>query len=220
MYASAVPLPLVRLHDYAIVDPATGAPLLHVEDLAIRAGERTVITGPSGAGKSLLLAAIVGRPPQALRTSGVRESAPGLRRIGLVPQRGSDALHPLLAVRTQLRRATGATDRDVAAALDEVGLDAALGRRRPAELSGGQAQRVAIALARLSGAHLVVADEPTSALDGETRDEIVALLIERFTARDNALVVTTHDPAVAAALGTRRIDVADGRVRSREVAAA
>lgn len=134
-----------------------------------------------------------------------------------MPQRGVEAFHPLIRLGRQLRVVTGADRTRAGDVLARVGLgDPRLRRRRrPAELSGGQAQRAAIALAVLSGAGLVVADEPTSALDPQTRDDVLSLLtgaLASDAAGAPALVVSTHDPEVAAVLGARRLEVLDGRI--------
>lgn len=107
---------------------------------------------------------------------------------------------------------TGASPARVAEVLDSVGLtDADLQRRRPTELSGGQAQRAAVALAALTDAPLILADEPTSALDHESRDQTLRLL-ERIVRPEQTLVVATHDLTVAEVLGTRRLRLAQGAI--------
>lgn len=203
----------VRVHA-----PGVARPLLEVPHLEISAGERIVVRGPSGSGKTLLLSVLSGRLAPGLALAGERVVA-GVRRVGFVPQRGIEALHPLVRLRRQLSAVTGADAARVAQVLGRVGLtDPRLARRRPAELSGGQAQRAAIALAVLTGAPLVIADEPTSALDPQTRDEVLGLLtdvLEAFGAETRTaptLVVSTHDPEVADALSARRLEVAAGRI--------
>lgn len=169
-----------------------------------------VVTGPSGSGKSLLLSTLAGRWPVGVDESGERTTE--LDRLGFVPQRGLDALHPLIPLGRQLQRVTRASPDRVAGVLDAVGLsDPALQRRRPAELSGGQAQRAAVALASLTEAPLILADEPTSALDHESRDQTIDLFL-RLVEPNQALVVATHDVAVAEALATRRFHVKHGAV--------
>ncbi|WP_277209882.1 ATP-binding cassette domain-containing protein [Isoptericola croceus] len=211
-----------RLADRAIlslrdvtVRTAGGRTLLAVAELDIVPGERIVITGPSGSGKSLLLSTLTGRWPVGLRFDGERRGL--LDRIGFVPQRGLDALHPLVPLSRQLRAVTSATPARVAEVLDAVGLpDPALQRRRPTELSGGQAQRAAVALAALTKAPLILADEPTSALDHESRDQTLRLL-ESVLGPEQTLVVATHDVTVAEVLGTRHLCVADGQVSENTV---
>lgn len=198
-----------------------GRTLLEVDRLEVRPGDRIALVGPSGSGKSLTLAALAGRLPHPVAVlAGSRVAGP--LRIGVVPQRGQDALHPLLAVGRQLAAVTRRPRADVVAALERLGLDAAaLWGRRPAELSGGQAQRVTIALAALGVPDLVLADEPTSALDPESRDETLALLLGLVESDSPAaLVVATHDPAVPRLLGARTLRVTAGVVVAEETAGA
>lgn len=206
---------MLTLADVRVRAADETTPLLEVPRLEVAAGERIVVCGPSGAGKSLLLSVLAARLLDGLTLTG-RRDAPGLERVGFVPQRGIEAFHPLIRLGRQLRVVTGADRTRAGDALARVGLgDPRLRRRRPAELSGGQAQRAAIALAVLSGAGLVVADEPTSALDPQTRDEVLSLLtgaLASGAAGAPALVVSTHDPEVAAVLGARRLEVRDGRI--------
>lgn len=200
---------ILSLRD-AVVCTADGRALLAVPALDLLPGERIVITGESGSGKSLLLSTLTGRWPAGLDFRGERTAA--FDRTGFVPQRGLDALHPLIPLARQLRAVTGASPARVAEVLDSVGLtDADLQRRRPTELSGGQAQRAAVALAALTDAPLILADEPTSALDHESRDQTLRLL-ERIVRPEQTLVVATHDPTVAEVLGTRHLRLAQGAI--------
>ena len=93
--------------------------------------------------------------------------------------------------------------------LDYVGLSARAGHR-PSELSGGEMQRVAIARALANRPRLLLADEPTGELDQATGDQIVSL-IDRLHADGMAVVVVTHDPAVAGR-ATRLLRMRDGRI--------
>lgn len=216
------PSPVVSLRDARVRALADGRTLLEIDELDLFAGERIVVTGPSGSGKSLLLGTLAGRWAAGVRFSGARVAHSA--RIGLIPQRGLDALHPLSPLGRQMRRVTGATQDRLARALAAVGLhDAELRRRRPAELSGGQAQRAAVALALLARAPLILADEPTSALDHESRDRTLRLL-EGIADERQTLVVVTHDSAVVEALATRHLAISGGTVseipvRHRERAA-
>ncbi|MFD6142442.1 ATP-binding cassette domain-containing protein [Promicromonospora sp. NPDC060271] len=201
--------PILSLRD-AEVRTADGTKLLTVASLDVLAGQRIAVTGPSGSGKSLLLSTLSGRWPVGLSLTGERTTR--LRRIGFVPQRGLDALHPLVPLARQLRTVTGADPARVGTVLAAVGLDdPALHRRRPTELSGGQAQRASVALAALTDAPLILADEPTSALDHESRDQTLRLL-EEIVGPRQTLVVATHDLAVVRTLGARHLAVSDGVV--------
>lgn len=181
-------------------------------------GDRIVVTGQSGSGKSLLLGTLAGRLPAEVTLSGDRWSVAS--RIGLVPQRGLEALHPLVPLGRQLRRVSGATSARVAEVLTAVGLDdPELWQRRPAEISGGQAQRAAVALVALADAPLILADEPTSALDHESRDLLLRLLVG-VVGEAQALVVATHDPHVADVLGARHLRVSHGELSEHPVTSA
>ncbi len=87
--------------------------------------------------------------------------------------------------------------------------------RRPGELSGGEAQRVAVARALITGPDVVFADEPTGALDQATGTDVMRILLDVTRAAGASLVVVTHDPNVAAWC-TRRIDMRDGHVVGEE----
>ncbi|WP_299038715.1 ABC transporter ATP-binding protein [uncultured Pseudokineococcus sp.] len=211
----------------------SAVPLLHGVDLEVRAGERVAVLGASGSGKSLTAAAVRGQLAAGLRSSGSLRvlgqevlDVPGARRPGglrpaAVLQDPSAALHPLVAVGAQVamplraRRTPRAEVRaEVLELLAAVGLEdpARVADGRPAELSGGQRQRAAIALALACEAPLLVADEPTTALDTVTQASVLEVLGERTGPGGPALLLITHDLAVAAALCSRAVVVADGRV--------
>lgn len=204
------PRALVTLKNVEVTAVQSGKVLLRLDRFVVGCGERIVLTGESGSGKTTLLQCLAGRFYSGLRFEGQRIVT--INKIGYIPQRGLDALHPLIPIHKQLRDVTGASSEQVGDVLHRVGLpDQDLWRRRPAEISGGQAQRVAIALAVLTGAELVLADEPTSALDNETRDQILELF-DRVFDRNQTLVIASHDPHVADALATSHYRVASGEV--------
>jgi putative ABC transport system ATP-binding protein len=181
---------------------------VHGATCAVRPGARIALTGPSGSGKSTLLHLMAGleRP-----TTG-ELSWPGLggdpRRqrdlVGVVFQAPS-LLEPLdVAENTELPLLLAGVDADEArrralAALTTLHIDD-LARRLPEELSGGQAQRVAVARVLAGRPRLILADEPTGQLDHDTADVVVEALVAAAYRIGAALVVATHDPAIAARL--------------------
>jgi putative ABC transport system ATP-binding protein len=202
-------------------------PVHALRDVSLRVDGRDylAVRGPSGCGKSTLLhilgcvdtpsggtLLVDGKPVDGL--SDAERSALRLRSIGFVFQRFF--LLPMLTAaenvevpqaeagvaRTERRRRT-------AELLDYVGL----GHRRdhrPAQLSGGEAQRVAVARALANRPRVLLADEPTGELDRATGDQI-ATLLDRVHADGTALVIVTHDPEIGAR-ASRTMLMRDGRI--------
>lgn len=203
--------------------------------LALAAGRPFTILGETGSGKSLLAQAIIGTLPSGLRAEGqvtleghaLDLARPGGHRalwgrvIGVLPQEPWLSLDPLMRARAQVAEghalvrglgwaeAGAAADRDLAG----LGLQDA-GDRRPDQLSGGMAQRVAFAAARTGGARIVVADEPTKGLDVARRDEVIALLLHEVQA-GGALLTITHELALARRMGGELAVMLKGRVVER-----
>ncbi len=197
-------------------------------DLTIAAGETVALLGPSGSGKSSLLAVlsgleratsgsltVAGQDFAALDEDGLASARRG--RIGIVLQ----AFH-LLPTMTALE--------NVATPLDLAGIAGAEARARaelvavglghrlnhyPAQLSGGEQQRVGVARALVTAPALLFADEPTGNLDHATGLAIADLLFARATAAGATLIVVTHDEALARRCG-RVVRLADGRLVSDE----
>jgi putative ABC transport system ATP-binding protein len=207
-------------------------PVHAVRDVSLRidTAEHVAISGPSGCGKSTLLHILGcvdtptsgtlifdGRPVSALPDAA--RSTLRLLSIGFVFQRFF--LLPMLTAaenvevpqaeagvsRTERRRRT-------AELLEYVGL-AHRAQHRPPQLSGGEAQRVAIARALANRPRVVLADEPTGELDRATGEHI-AMLLDRVRADGTALVVVTHDAALAAR-AARTLFMRDGRIEADEV---
>jgi putative ABC transport system ATP-binding protein len=203
-------------------------------DLEVREGEVVVILGPSGSGKTTLLGLLAGldRPSEgSVRLAGVDlenldedgRAAMRAERIGFIFQ--SFHLIPTLTalenvlVPLELLPPDRAPDPSTAvetarALLDRVGL----AERRdhyPAQLSGGEQQRVGIARAFANDPAVLFADEPTGNLDRETGEEIVNLLFELNTQHGTTLVIVTHDLALSRR-AHRIIHLAGGRVERIE----
>ncbi|MDI5983252.1 thiol reductant ABC exporter subunit CydD [Halomonas sp. M4R5S39] len=206
--APAGPGELVRLAAVTVAYPGRGA-VLGPLDLVVRRGEVLVVTGPSGAGKSTLLQLLAGFVGPG---TGERRLAEGLS-FAWMDQR------PLLiqgSLADNLRLAAPDADEPaMLAALGRAGLGelvaglprglaTALGERGVG-LSGGQAQRLALARVFLSPAPLVLLDEPTASLDADTEARVVEALAE-LAGAGRSLVIATHHPALMA-LGDRRLEL-------------
>ena len=207
---------------------ATAVGALRGVDLTVRRGEFVALMGPSGCGKTTLLN-LIGAIDTPSRGSLQVEEAPlqtmtedqlaDLRRerIGVVFQFYN--LLPTLSARENVElpmqfKGTPKPARRERATwlLDRVGLkDRA--DHKPAELSGGEQQRVSIARALANEPALVLLDEPTGDLDSATGREILALLRDLNQRDQVTLVVATHDPLVAEA-SSRVVRLRDGRVES------
>jgi ABC-type lipoprotein export system ATPase subunit len=178
---------------------------------AVRRGMQVALTGPSGSGKSTLLHLLAGLDMPTSGTiawpglDGSPAGRPGL--IGMVFQ-GPSLLPPLdvtenIALPLLLAGSTETQARERAlAALHDVGLDE-LAARLPEELSGGQAQRVAVARALAARPRVILADEPTGQLDSAHAAQVAGLLLDAATMLGAALVLSTHDQAIAERLPDR-----------------
>jgi putative ABC transport system ATP-binding protein len=182
-------------------------------DVELRAGRISAITGPSGSGKSTLLAVLALRERPAsgdLRYRGrlvsglSRRQLQQLRRreIGWIAQRPTHSLFPQLDASgqiEQLARLRGVPC-DVDAALAEVELTGRA-HARPATMSGGEQQRLAVAAAAVGTPALLIADEPTAELDDDSAALVLRLLRDRVD-RGSAVVLATHDARAVAAADT------------------
>ncbi len=191
--------------------------------LELTAGEAAVIMGPSGSGKSTLLnilgalepptrgrVLVEGRDPFALpenELAGFRN-----RRVGfvfqnhyLLPQ--CSALENVL-IPTLPQKYSEATVHRARRLLERVGLADRL-EHLPAELSGGESQRVAVARALINSPALLLADEPTGNLDHHTAESVVELLLEVHREEKAGLIMVTHSRELAERFG-RRYQLVDG----------
>ncbi|HRO10956.1 MAG TPA: ABC transporter ATP-binding protein [Amaricoccus sp.] len=206
--------------------PGAARPALADLTLALHAGEKLAVVGESGSGKSTLARALAGLLPVGTALSGaIRWSGPPPRPgrdIGTVFQDPGASLDPLLTVgahlvevlRAHLPLGRAEARARAAALLARVHIpdpERALAAW-PHQFSGGQAQRIAIALAIAAGPHLLVADEATSALDVLVQAEIVALLRELCRDAGMTLLFITHDIALAGTLADRVAVLHDARL--------
>ncbi len=197
-------------------------------DVTIPAGQSVAVMGPSGSGKSTLLHCLSGILPvtsgeitvggtsvTSLNDAG--RSRLRLKAFGFVFQDGQlvpelpaneNVALPLMLAGASRRSAI----QEANSWLTKVGLESER-KRRPGEMSGGQAQRVAVARALASSPSVVFADEPTGALDQATGHEIMQILTTTARMGGATLVVVTHDPNVAAWCD-RLIEIRDGRIHA------
>lgn len=192
--------------------------------LDVAPGETVAVMGRSGAGKSTLLGALAGLTPLdegEISVDGrVLDRAPRVRTApmerGIVLLGQEARLFPHLTVRENVAfgpRSAGVPASAARSGADDwlarVGLPG-MGDRRPAQLSGGEQQRVAVARALAAEPRVVLLDEPLVALDAVTASEIRAMLSERLAGVTT--VAVTHDAIDAAALADRLVIVERGRV--------
>jgi putative ABC transport system ATP-binding protein len=200
-------------------------PALRGVDLTIAEGEMLAIMGPSGSGKSTLLHCLAGilRPDSGEvrfagrriddlsehdRTVLRRETFGFLFQFGqLVPELSAveNVALPLLLAGRRRHDALGAA----AGWLDRLGVGD-LAARRPGELSGGEAQRIALARALATSPRVLFADEPTGSLDSLAGERVMELLVEAARTDGTTVVLVTHEPRVAA-YADREVIVRDGR---------
>ena len=182
--------------------------------LTLGAGERLALLGESGSGKTITARALAGLlPDEAIVVGSIRW--PGLpaqpragRDIGFVFQDPGTSLNPVLTIGEQIGEVLTthaamdlrAARRRVIELLTQVGIAEPALRidGYPHEFSGGQRQRIAIAIAIAAAPALLIADEPTAALDTVVQAQIMALIARLLEVRTMALLLVTHDIALAA----------------------
>ncbi|HCT72491.1 MULTISPECIES: ABC transporter ATP-binding protein [Psychrobacter] len=192
-------------------------------DIYVNAGEFVVIMGKSGSGKSTLLGLLAALDyPDSGTVSLAGQTLSSLDEDALAVIRQQDMgfvfqsfhLLPTLTVAENIAFPLDIARRPNQARVDEL-IDAVdLGHRRhslPNQLSGGEQQRTAVARALVSHPKIVFADEPTGNLDEQNADQVMQLLLDLRQQVGSALVVVTHDPALAE-MADRVITMHDGRI--------
>lgn len=228
--------PFVRVHGLSVEYPSrlgTVAALRDV-DLSLEPGDLLGVVGESGSGKSTLAAALGRMLPRSCRvTTGSVEiggtdlagldsaALRALRRdvLGFIPQDPIGSLNPTLRVGRQLRlalRPLGRPD-DRAALVDlldgvQIREPERVLRLYPHEMSGGMAQRVAIALAMAREPRVLIADEPTAALDAQVREDVLDLMVRLITSSGAALIWVSHDLRAVRRWCTRVMVMREGEV--------
>ncbi|MFJ4674777.1 ABC transporter ATP-binding protein [Kitasatospora sp. NPDC088783] len=218
--------PLIEARDVTLSFGET--PALRGANLAVGAGEILAVMGPSGSGKSTLLHCLAGiltpdsgeihfdgrridRLGEQRRSALRRESFGFVFQFGqLVPELTAEENVALPLLLGGAKRADALAR--ARAWFPRLGLDG-LGGRRSGELSGGQAQRVALARGLVAEPRVLFADEPTGALDSLTGEHVMDLLVDAARAQGTTVVLVTHE-ARTAAYADREAVVRDGRATS------
>ena len=244
---TTAPGTVLELKQFRLRYPGSQTWTLDGLDLRLHPGERLALVGPSGCGKSTVARAALqllppgsscegglslnGRDPRSLSLADLRT----LRgeSVGLVFQDPMTRLNPLMTVGGHLLDTLRAHRPDMGdgerlkraeALLEQVGIGAARFRAYPHEFSGGMRQRLAIALAIALSPPLVIADEPTTSLDVAVAGQVMAELSSLCKELGSALLLITHDLAMAARWcermamldGGRKVDDGPSRQLLRE----
>jgi ABC-type microcin C transport system duplicated ATPase subunit YejF len=233
-------MPLLEVHGLSVrYTPRFRGPAVTAVDrvsLTVFAGECLGVVGASGSGKTSLGRAVLqmlayegsvalsGRPLAGLTGTAKRDAR---RRMQVVFQDPASSLNPTMSVRALIEEpmrlggiAAGERRERMRGLLSQVGLAETMQARLPGSLSGGQAQRVAVARALAAEPDLLVLDEPTSSLDVSSQTGLLTLLRDLLVARRMAYLFITHDLAAARFLSHRIAVMQGGRIVEVQEAAA
>jgi tungstate transport system ATP-binding protein len=200
--------------------------LFDIDTLVIRAGSAYVLTGLNGSGKSTLLRILAG-----LETAehGELRFLNQPARLAPYPAAMRDAIvyvhqHPVLFSTSVFdniayglvarKRPRGEIVQRVEAAMQWAGVEH-LRRSKPATLSGGEKQRIALARAKVLEPKLLLLDEPTSNLDGAAREQVIALIPSLMQA-GSSVIMACHDRDLISLPGVQRLKLRDGRLQARQ----
>ena len=230
MVAAAVVHDLLRVEHLAVDFDDAGQTIAAVHDVSftLALGGRLALLGETGSGKTISMMAVAGLLPDNAVVRGTISwpaliPAPTLGRdIGVVFQDPMSSLNPVLTIgeqiaevgMTHLSHDKGQALRHARDLLERVGLGASDSRLAayPHQLSGGQRQRVAIAMAIAAGPKLLIADEPTTALDPVVQAQIMALIDTLVRETGMALLLVTHDIALARSIARQGVVLRHGAV--------
>ncbi len=200
-------------------------PLFAIEQLDIESASAYVLTGINGAGKSTLLRILCGLEPAHCARLEFQGQALALQPY---PRQLRDAIvyvhqHPVMFATSVPANvgyglkargvASAEIQRRVAAAMEWAGISH-LRHSRPATLSGGEKQRIALARARVLAPKLLLLDEPTANLDGPAREQVMAL-IPALMREGSSIVIACHDRDLIGLPAVRRLKLRDGRLHLR-----
>ncbi|MGW2374063.1 MULTISPECIES: ABC transporter ATP-binding protein [Kitasatospora] len=217
---------VIEARDIALAFGET--PALRGASLSVQAGEVLAVMGPSGSGKSTLLHCLAGilvpdagevlfdgqrvdRMGEAQRSALRRDRFGFVFQFGqLVPELTAEENVALPLLLNGVRR--GSALAQARPWFARLGLDG-LERRRSGELSGGQAQRVALARGLVARPQVLFADEPTGALDSLTGEQVMELMVTSAREQGTTVILVTHEPRVAS-YADREAIVRDGQART------
>jgi ATP-binding cassette subfamily F protein 3 len=180
--------------------------LLEGGELWLERGEHVCLIGPNGAGKSTLVAALAGRR----RLDSGRLRLGHNVKLGYLPQHPEVPPEPGLTALAHAQRQTGLSEARTRALLGRFLFSGEEAEKHVADLSGGELQRLSLALLVASDANLLILDEPTNHLDVESREALEEALGEF----DGTLLLISHDRALLEAVGTRTVVFVDRALRT------
>ena len=212
----------------------TGQTVLANCNFDIHSGEIVGLTGPSGSGKTLLSWAMLGMLPSNSVTSGqlqffnragevvdllnpLASKAVRGRLIAIVPQNPFTSLNPSIRCGRQVKETSGAPDQKVLDLLKDLGIGEPqrVFDSFPHELSGGQLQRVVVAMAAIAEPQVLIADEATTALDNSSQRETLDILKKwRGGSADRSVVIISHDRSVIDYTCDRVLEINEGQIES------
>jgi peptide/nickel transport system ATP-binding protein len=224
--------PVLAIKNFSVVLIREGRAFRVLDEIgfSVAPGEIVALVGESGSGKSTIGLALQGLLPQDSRprvTGSIRIAgteligAPGQvlrmarrRLVRAISQDPMGALNPTMTIRRQLRESTGADDQVIEEWLRRTGLrdPARIAGSLPHRLSGGQCQRVLIAMSMMARPKLLIADEPTTALDITTQAQFLYLLRNLARAQQTAVLFVTHDLNFAVSLADRMLVLYAGHI--------
>jgi peptide/nickel transport system ATP-binding protein len=235
----AIGPPLLKIDDLTVALPAGGDRAFAIENISLdlRPGEILCVVGESGSGKSVLSSAILGALPRGLtrlrgamtlggedlttQTNAGWRTIRG-RRIAMIPQEPIAALNPSTRVGRQIEEVFavhGRLDRqgrrtEALRLIGEMRLPdpERISAAYPHQLSGGQCQRICIAMALALNPQVLIADEPTTALDVTTQAQVLRLIRDLRDRRGQAVLFITHDLGVVAEVADRIAVMEKGRL--------
>lgn len=180
-------------------------------DIAFSIHKSLALVGMSGSGKSLTLKAILNMLPVSMEKSIKVVSDFELSRgegVALIPQNPFTSLNPMSRIKQQFF----VSSEEAGDLMELVGLERGMLERFPAELSGGQLQRVVIAIALSHKPRLLMLDEPTTALDSRTKENILSLMKEIREKMDFYMLFVSHDIASVESLCDEIVVLKEGKV--------